>query len=272
VINMIPGLDGSWDEPCVAAEFLGIGESVYLSNLSEDNHRAILADTRDAGEQHCVVVGFTECLNVLCDLCLFLCQCLHNVHVTGEAVLFGFRECNAVEKSYSSWAKQVAVVIVLDAIAEKDRVDLVLVSGDVSPERHTMSKDGGLLHDGFRWDVRGGNKPSSQAVCDGFCIQCICFYLGFCDGFGTSHVHKGCVHIECIECFVDVIPGASSFDSCMDRVWFQTVDKFFDFCFRAFESLFFNDVSCLIKGSCLDKVFMDIHSYIGCTYDRGFTS
>jgi hypothetical protein len=31
--------------------------------------------------------------------------------------------------------------------------------------------------------------------------------------------------------------------------------------------LFFDDVSCLIHGSCLDKVFMDIHSYIECTHN-----
>jgi hypothetical protein len=31
--------------------------------------------------------------------------------------------------------------------------------------------------------------------------------------------------------------------------------------------LFFNDGPCFIHGSCLDKVFMDIHSYIECTHN-----
>ena len=81
-------MDGSWDESCVAAEFLWMGESVYLSYLGEDDHRAVITDSRDAGEQHRLVVVFTECLDFLCGLCLFVHECFDDVQITGEAVLF----------------------------------------------------------------------------------------------------------------------------------------------------------------------------------------
>ena len=107
-----------------------MGESVYFSYLGEDDHRAVITDSRDAGEQHRLVIVFTECFNFLCGLCLFVYQCLYDVQITGEAVLFGIRECNASEEFHSSWAEQVAVVTVLYSIAKKDRMDLVLVSCD----------------------------------------------------------------------------------------------------------------------------------------------
>ncbi len=47
MVDMTSGLDGSWDEPCVAAEFLWMGESVYFSYLGEDDHRAVITDSRD---------------------------------------------------------------------------------------------------------------------------------------------------------------------------------------------------------------------------------
>lgn len=87
MVDMISGLDGSWDESCVAAEFLWMGESVYFSYLGEDDHRAVVADSWDAGEQHRLLVVFAECFDFLCGLCLFVYQCLHDVQVTGEAVL-----------------------------------------------------------------------------------------------------------------------------------------------------------------------------------------
>jgi hypothetical protein len=102
---MVSGLDGSWDEPCVAAEFLWMGESVYLSDLGEDDHGAVITDFRDAGEQHRVVIVFTECLDVLCGLCLFVYQRLQDVQITGEAVLFGIRQGNTSEECHSSWAE-----------------------------------------------------------------------------------------------------------------------------------------------------------------------
>jgi hypothetical protein len=87
VIDMSSGLDGSRDESCVAAELLGMGESVYLSDFSEDDHRTIVADSRDAGEQHRMMVGFTECLDILGYLCFFVYQRLEDVQITGEAIV-----------------------------------------------------------------------------------------------------------------------------------------------------------------------------------------
>ena len=87
MVDMISGLDGSWDEPCVAAEFLLMGESVYFSYLGEDDHRAVVTDSRDAGKQHRLFVVFAECFDFLCGLCLFLYECLYDVRITGEAVL-----------------------------------------------------------------------------------------------------------------------------------------------------------------------------------------
>ena len=43
-----------------------MGESIYLSDLGEDDHCAVVADSRDAGEQHRVLVMFAEFLDVLC--------------------------------------------------------------------------------------------------------------------------------------------------------------------------------------------------------------
>ena len=43
---------------------------------------------------------------------------------------------------------------------------------------------------------------------------------------------------------------------------FEAFYKSFDFFAITFELLFLDAVSCLIHGSCLDKVFMDIHSCI----------
>ena len=61
---------------------------MYVSDLGQDDHRAVVTDSRDDGEQHRVLVVFAECFNVLCGLCLFMYQCLDNVQITGEAVLF----------------------------------------------------------------------------------------------------------------------------------------------------------------------------------------
>ena len=72
MVDMVSGLDGSWDEPGVAAEFLRMGESVYFSDFGEDDHRAVIADSWDAGEQHRVLVMFAECFNFLCGLCFFV--------------------------------------------------------------------------------------------------------------------------------------------------------------------------------------------------------
>ena len=91
---------------------------MYLSYLSEDDHGTVIADSRDTGEQHCLLVVFAEGLDFLCGLRLFMEECLHNVQVTGEAVLFGIRECNVSEESYSSWAEQVAVLAVLYSVAK----------------------------------------------------------------------------------------------------------------------------------------------------------
>ena len=146
-------------------------------------------------------------------------------------------------------------------------MDLVFVSCDFFSEGHAMSEDDALFHDGFRWDVRGGDKASPETVCDGFRIQFIGFYLGFRDRFRPSHVHEGCLDAKSIECFVDMVPGAGGFYGCVYLLGFETFNKSFDFFCIAFELLFFNDVSCLIHGSCLDKVFMDIHSYIECTHN-----
>ena len=81
-------MDGSWDEPCVAAELLRMGESVYLSSyLGKNDHCAVITNSRDAGEQHRVLIMFAECFDFLCSLCLFVYQRLDNVQITGEAVL-----------------------------------------------------------------------------------------------------------------------------------------------------------------------------------------
>jgi len=64
-----------------------------------------------------------------------------------------------------------------------------------------------------------------------------------------------------------MVPGAGGFYGCVYLLGFETFNKLFDFFCIAFELLFFNDVSCLIHGSCLDKVFMAIHSYIECTHN-----
>ena len=129
-----------------------------------------------------------------------------------------------------------------------------------------MSEDGALFHDGFWWDVRGGDEAGPQTVCDGFCIEFIGFYLGFRDCLGPSHVHEGCLDAESIECFVDVVPGAGGFYGCLNVLGFEAFHKSFDVFCIAFELLLFDDVSCFIHGCCLDKVFMDIHSYICCTH------
>jgi hypothetical protein len=66
-----------------------MAESVYVSYLGEDDHCAVITDSRDAGEQHRLVIVFTEFLNVLCGLCLFVYQRLQDIQITSEAVLFG---------------------------------------------------------------------------------------------------------------------------------------------------------------------------------------
>ena len=146
-------------------------------------------------------------------------------------------------------------------------MDLVLVSCDFFSQGHTMSEDGALFHDGFWWDVRGSDKTGPETVSDCFCIQCIGFYLGFCDCFRSSHVHEGCLDTYRIKCFVDVVPGAGGFDGCLYVFGFEAFHKSFDVCCIAFELLFCNDISCFIHGCCLDKVFMDIHSYMECTHN-----
>jgi len=130
-----------------------------------------------------------------------------------------------------------------------------------------MPEDVALFHDGFRWDVRGGDEASPETVCDGFRVKFICFYLRFCDCFCPPHIHEGCLDAKSIQCFVDMVPGAGRFYRCLYVFGFEAFYKSFDFFCIAFELLFFNDVSCLIHGSCLDKVFMDIHSYIECTHN-----
>ena len=105
MVEMISGLDGSWDEPCVAAEFLWMRESVYLSYLGQNNHGTVITDSRDAGEQHRLLVVFAEGFNFLCGLCFFMNQCLNNVRITGEAVLFRIRECEIPEEFHSSWVE-----------------------------------------------------------------------------------------------------------------------------------------------------------------------
>jgi len=60
---------------------------VYLSDLGEDDHRAVIADSRDAGEQHRLLVVFAECFDFLCGLCLFVYQCLDDVQIASEAVM-----------------------------------------------------------------------------------------------------------------------------------------------------------------------------------------
>ncbi len=87
MVDMISGLDGLWDESCVAIEFLWMWESVYFSYLGEGDHRVVIIDSWDAGEQHRLLVVFTEFLNFLCGLCLFMYQRLHDVQITGEAVM-----------------------------------------------------------------------------------------------------------------------------------------------------------------------------------------
>ena len=105
MVDMISGLDGSWDEPCVAAEFLRMGESVYVSYLGKNNHRAVVTDARDAGEQHRVWIVFAECLDFLCGLCLFMYQCFYDGKIACQTVLLRIRECETSEEYHSSWTK-----------------------------------------------------------------------------------------------------------------------------------------------------------------------
>ena len=79
-----------------------MGESVYFSDLGENDHRALVTDSWDAGEQHRVMIVFTECLDGLCSLCLFMYQRFQNVQITGEAVLFRIRQCEISEECHSS--------------------------------------------------------------------------------------------------------------------------------------------------------------------------
>ena len=88
-----------------------------------------------------------------------------------------------------------------------------------------MSEDVALFHDGFWWDVRGGDEASPQTVCDGFRIQFICFYLGFCDCFCPSHVHEGCLDAKSIQCFVDMVPGAGGFYGCVYLLGFEAFSQ-----------------------------------------------
>jgi len=131
MVDMTSGLDGSWDKPSVTAELLRMGESVYLSYLGKNNHRAVVTDSRDAGEQHRVLVMFAECFNVLCSLCLFMYQCFYDGKIACQTVLLRIRECETSKEFHSSCTEQIAVVTVLYSIPKKDRMDLVLVSGDL---------------------------------------------------------------------------------------------------------------------------------------------
>lgn len=68
-----------------------------------------------------------------------------------------------------------------------------------------------------------------------------------------------------------MIPGAGGFNRGVYLLSVEALYKSFDFCICGFEFLFFQDGSLVAHGSCLDKVFMDVHSYIDCTH-IGITS
>ena len=158
VVQMVSGLDGSWHQSCVVAEFLWAGEASDVSDFGQDRHGAVIADSRDAGEQHGLLIVFAECFYLFGDLCFFMGECFDDVEIAVEGVSCGVREFDCFEELHSSDAEHIGERMVY-AVHQNDSMDLVFVSGEFFSYRLSMSEETSLFHDLFGWDVRGSDEP-----------------------------------------------------------------------------------------------------------------